>query len=106
SYRTVPPGGKATLTFVEEKVADAQECAVFSIEAKIPLLGEAQAGSKVSIELTGELTVTKRQCLLLYAICEGTVSDPEEKRDSVKDEKESRKGALAKETWTYYVKFG
>jgi hypothetical protein len=94
SYRAVLPGGKATLTFVEEKVADAQECAVFTLAATLPLLDDAQAGARFVVDVTGELTVTKRQCLVLYATCEGSCAF------AVKN------GALAKETWTYYVKFG
>ena len=113
-YRTMLPGGKATLTLADEKVADAQECAVFTLAATLPLIGDASTGARVSIELTGELTVTKRQCLLLYAKCEGTCSFSDangeaaggEKKPPAKDEKAPRKGAFTKETWTYYAKFG
>jgi hypothetical protein len=113
-YRTAVPGGTAKLTFTEDKVLDGQECGVFTIAARLPQLGNAQFGSRVAIDVTGEISVTKRHGLVVLAKCEGTYTFPDAKAEKgsggskppAKDEKGSRKGALPKETWSYYLKPG
>jgi hypothetical protein len=112
-YRTSVPGGTAKLTFVEEKVVDGQECGVFTIAATLPQLGNAQFGTRMVIDVAGEITVTKRHCLVVLAKCEGTWAFPDAKPEKgsggskpSKDDKEPRKGALPKEKWDYYVKPG
>lgn len=106
------PGGTAKLTFVEEKVVDGQECGVFTLAATLPQLGNAQFHSRTAVDVTGEITVTKRHCLVVLAKCEATYTFPDAKPEKgsggskPKDEKKPRKGELPKETWSYYVKPG
>jgi hypothetical protein len=109
--RRLGMGGTTTLTLSEERVVDGQECGIFKIAAKLPQLGNAQFKTRVEIEYTGEVVVTKRHSLVLGATCEGVYVFPDKKgagsgKKSAKEGKPPPKGALQNETWKYHVKIG
>jgi hypothetical protein len=104
------PGGATKLTLADEKVVDGQECAVFKVAATVPQGGNAQFRSRVAMEFTGEVVVTKRHCLLVGATSEGVYVFPDAKGagSGKKPAKEGkpRKDAPKKETWKYHAVLG
>jgi hypothetical protein len=108
--RRMAPGGATTLTLTDERVVDGQECAVFKVAATVPQGGNAQFRSRVAMEFTGEVVVTKRHCLLVGATSEGVYVFPDAKGagSGKKPAKETkpRKDAPKKETWKYHAVLG
>ncbi len=109
-FRRMAPGGATKLTLTDERVVDGQECAVFKVAATVPQLGNAQFGSRVAIEITGEVVVTKRHCLVVGVTSEGVYVFPDAKGGGA-DKKPAKEGKPAKdapkkETWKYHVVLG
>jgi hypothetical protein len=106
-FHSMAPGGTTTLTLTDERVVDGQECAVFKVAATVPQLGNAQFRSRVELEVTGEVVVTKRHCLLVGVNSEGVYAFPDAKgtgpdKKPAKERKPA-KDAPKKETWKYHV---
>jgi hypothetical protein len=103
-FRRMAPGGTTTLTLTDERVVDGQECAVFKVAATVPQGGNAQFRSRVEIEVTGEVVVTKRHCLLVGATSEGVYVFPDAKGGG--SGKKPAKDAPKKESWKYHAVLG